>query len=173
MPASLLEGTNLKSPQTRHPQSSPRFALSPAPANDPPRTAAEDRRHGSNRKKPRSRRCAESARRSGARPAHAYQTHERQRRRDDCLDYTRHAPCASGCMSTRTSLEKRIKFHGFPGFFPVQLFTGARRHREAVVTANQRMLIRCHRNDLASFVHDVSHAPFFGGRRAASLIWIM
>jgi hypothetical protein len=101
-----------------------------------------------------------------ARPAHAYQTHERQRRRDDCLDYTRHAPCASGCMSTRTSLEERIKFHGFPGIFPVQLFTGARRHREAVVTADQRMLIRCHRNDLASFVHDVSHAPFFGGRRA-------
>jgi hypothetical protein len=51
MPAFLLEGIYLKGPQTRRPQSSPRLALSPAPANDPPRTAAEYRRHGSTRKK--------------------------------------------------------------------------------------------------------------------------
>src|SRR4051794_17524160 len=67
---------------------------------------------------------------------------------------------ASGCVSTRTSLEKRIKFHWFTSIFPVQLFTEAGRHREAVVTADQRMLIRCCRDDLASFVHNVSHASF-------------
>ena len=43
--------------------------------------------------------------------------------------------------------------------FPEQFFTEAGRHREAVVAADQRMVIRCFRDDLAGFVHDVSHVP--------------
>jgi hypothetical protein len=40
--------------------------------------------------------------------------------------------------------------------------------------ADQRMVIRSDGDDLAGFVHDVSHAhPTFGGSRATALIWIM
>ena len=41
--------------------------------------------------------------------------------------------------------------------FPEQFLTEAGRHREAVVAAGQRMVIRCLRDDLAHFVNDVSH----------------
>ena len=57
----------------------------------------------------------------------------------------------------RTSLEEGIKLHRFAGMFPEQFLTEAGRHREAVVAADQRMVIRCFRDDLAGFVHDVSH----------------
>jgi hypothetical protein len=57
----------------------------------------------------------------------------------------------------RTSPEERIKPHRFAGIFPEQFLTMAGGHREAVVAADQRMLIRCFRDDLAGFVHDVSH----------------
>jgi hypothetical protein len=67
--------------------------------------------------------------------------------------------CASGCISMRTSLEEGIKLHRFAGMFPEQFLTEAGRHREAVVAADQRMVIRCFRDDLAGFVHDVSHVP--------------
>ena len=67
--------------------------------------------------------------------------------------------CASSCISMRTSLEEGIKLHRFAGMFPEQFFTEAGRHREAVVAADQRMVIRCFRDDLAGFVHDVSHVP--------------
>jgi hypothetical protein len=60
----------------------------------------------------------------------------------------------------RTSLKEGIKLHGFSGIFPEQFFTEAGRQREAVVTADQRMVISCYRDDLARFVHDVSHVPF-------------
>jgi len=40
---------------------------------------------------------------------------------------------------------------------PEQFFTEAGRHREAVVATDERMVIRCYRDDLAGFVHDVSH----------------
>ena len=43
--------------------------------------------------------------------------------------------------------------------FPEQFLTEAGRQREAVVAADQRMVIRCSRDDLAGFVHDVSHVP--------------
>jgi hypothetical protein len=43
--------------------------------------------------------------------------------------------------------------------FPEQFSTEAGRYREAVVAADQRMVIRCFRDDLAGFVHDVSHVP--------------
>ena len=56
-------------------------------------------------------------------------------------------------------LEESIKLHGFAGISPEQSFTEAGRHREAVVAADQRMVIRCFRDDLAGFVHDVSHVP--------------
>jgi hypothetical protein len=57
----------------------------------------------------------------------------------------------------RTSLEEGIKPHRFAGIFPEQFLTEAGRHREAVVAADQRMVIRYYRDDLAGFVHDVSH----------------
>jgi hypothetical protein len=43
--------------------------------------------------------------------------------------------------------------------FPEQFLTEAGRQREAVVAADQRMVISCFRDDLAGFVHDVSHVP--------------
>jgi hypothetical protein len=86
---------------------------------------------------------------------------------------SRHVGCASSCMSMRTSLEEGIKLHRFAGIFPEQFLTEAGRHREAVVAADQRMVVRCCGDYLASFVHDFSHAPFFGGSRAMVLIWIM
>ena len=73
----------------------------------------------------------------------------------------------------RTSLEEGIKFHKFAGILPEQFLTEAGRHREAVVAADQRMVIRCFGDYLASFVHDVSHAPFLVASRATALIWIM
>jgi hypothetical protein len=57
----------------------------------------------------------------------------------------------------RTSLEERIELHRFAGIFPEQFSTEAGRHREAVVAADQRLVIGCFRDDLAGFVHDVSH----------------
>jgi pimeloyl-ACP methyl ester carboxylesterase len=75
------------------------------------------------------------------------------------LGQSRHVACASGCISIRTSLEEGIKLHRFAGMLPEQFFTEAGRHREAVVAADQRMVIRCFRDDLAGFVHDVSHVP--------------
>jgi hypothetical protein len=70
-----------------------------------------------------------------------------------------HVACTSGCMSMRTSLEEGIKLHRFAGIFPEEFFTEAGRRREAVVAADQRMVIRCFSDDLAGFVHDVSHVP--------------
>ena len=80
-------------------------------------------------------------------------------RLDQTLGQSRHVACASGCISMRTSLEVGIKLHRFAGIFPEQFLTEAGRHREAVVAADQRMVIRCFRDDLAGFVHDVSHVP--------------
>jgi len=62
-------------------------------------------------------------------------------------------------MSMRTSLEVGIKVHRFAGIFPEQFLTEAGRHREAVVAPDQRMVIRCFRDDLAGFVDNVSHVP--------------
>jgi transketolase C-terminal domain/subunit len=59
----------------------------------------------------------------------------------------------------RTSLEEGIKLHRFAGILPEQFLTEASRHREAVVAADQRMVIRCLGDDLADFVHDVSQVP--------------
>jgi hypothetical protein len=65
--------------------------------------------------------------------------------------------CASSCISMRISLEEGIKLHRFAVIFPEQFSTEAGRYREAVVAADQRLVIRCFRDDLAHFVHDVSH----------------
>jgi hypothetical protein len=70
-------------------------------------------------------------------------------RLDQTLGQSRHVACASSCMSLRTSLEEGIKVHRFAGIFPEQFLTEAGRHREAVVAADQRMVIRCFGNDLA------------------------
>ena len=72
----------------------------------------------------------------------------------ETLGQSRHVACASGLM--RTSLEEGIKPHRFAGILPEQFFTEAGGYREAVVAADQRMVIRCLGDDLASFVHDIS-----------------
>ena len=59
----------------------------------------------------------------------------------------------------KTSLEEGIKLHRFAGIFPEQLLTEAGRYCEAVVAADQRMVIRCYGDDLAGFVQDVSQVP--------------
>ena len=83
-----------------------------------------------------------------------------QRRGHEAVLYqSRHVACASSCMSMRTSLEEGIKLHRFAGIFPEQFLTEAGGHRKAVVAADQRMVIRCFRDDLTGFVHDVSHVP--------------
>ena len=56
-------------------------------------------------------------------------------------------------------LEEGINLHRFAGILPVQLLTEAGCHRDAVVAADQRMVIRCFRDDLAVFVYDVLHVP--------------
>ena len=67
------------------------------------------------------------------------------------------------------SLEEGIKVHRFAGIFPAQFFTEAGRHREAVVAADQRMVIRSYRDDLAGFVYDVSHAHYFWRQSSGSV----
>ena len=54
-------------------------------------------------------------------------------------------------------LEEEIKLHRFAGISPEQSFTEAGRHREAVVAADQSMVIGCFGDDLSGFVHDVFH----------------
>jgi hypothetical protein len=90
-------------------------------------------------------------------PAPERRQHRRDALRSDASRVT--LPAQSGCMSMRTSLEEGIKLHRFAGIFPEQFATEAGRHREAVVAADQRMVIRCFRYELAGFVHDVSHVP--------------
>ena len=80
------------------------------------------------------------------------------------------------------TFEEGVQLHQFAGIFPEQFLTGAGRHREAVVAADQRMVIRCYRDGVASFVHDVSHLtpPIQRAlsqpsccRQKGKLIWIM
>ena len=59
----------------------------------------------------------------------------------------------------RTSPEEGFKLHRFASIFPEQFLTEGGRHREAVVATDQRIVIRCYSDDLAGFVHDVSHVP--------------
>ena len=97
-------------------------------------------------------------------PGHGHQMHELGSidvmRLDQTLGQSRHVACASSCMSMRTSLEEGIKLHRLAGIFPEQFLTEAGRHREAVVAADQRMVICSFGDDLAGFVHDVFHVPF-------------
>src|SRR5258707_5387164 len=72
---------------------------------------------------------------------------------------SRHVACASSCIAMRTSLEEGIKLHRFAGIFPEQFSTEAGRHRETVVAADQRMVIRYLGDGLAGFVHDDFHVP--------------
>ena len=72
----------------------------------------------------------------------------------------------------RTCLEKGIKLHGFAGISPEQFMAETSLHREAVVTADQRMvIISCFGNNLSRFVHDVSHVtpPIQGSVPAVAL----
>ena len=101
------------------------------------------------------------ARRNASRPAHGHQMHELGSidvmRLDQTLGQSRHVACASSCMSMRTSLEEGIQPHRFAAIFPEQFLTEAGGYREAVVAADQRMVICYFRDDLAGLVHDVSH----------------
>ena len=54
--------------------------------------------------------------------------------------------------------EEGLKVHRFAAVLPEQLLTEAGRHRDAVVAADQRAVIRCLGDDLAGLVHDVSHS---------------
>ena len=80
-------------------------------------------------------------------------------RLDQTLGQSRHVACASGCISMRTSLEEGIKLHRFAGMFPEQFLTEAGRHREAVVAADQRMVIRAF-----AMISPASSTMFFMGR---------
>ncbi|WP_165421496.1 hypothetical protein [Bradyrhizobium sp. Leo170] len=55
--------------------------------------------------------------------------------------------------------EEGFKVHRFAGVLPEQLLTEASCHRDAVLPADQRAVTRCLGDDLAGFVHDVSHVP--------------
>ena len=63
-------------------------------------------------------------------------------------------------MSKRISmmLEEVIELHGFAGFSPVQFLTEAGRLGEAMVAADQSMVIRCFGDYLAGLVDDDFHA---------------
>ena len=54
--------------------------------------------------------------------------------------------------------EEGLKVHRFAAVLPEQLLTQAGRHRDAVLPADQRALMRCLGDDLAGLVHDVSHS---------------
>jgi hypothetical protein len=54
--------------------------------------------------------------------------------------------------------EEGIKVHRFAAVLPKQLLTEASRHRDAVVPADQRAVMRCLGDDLSGLVHDVSHS---------------
>jgi hypothetical protein len=66
----------------------------------------------------------------------------------------------SGCMSKRSSimLEEVIKLHRFAGISPEKSLTEAGCLREAMVAADQSMVIRCFGDDLAGLVDDDFHA---------------
>ena len=55
-------------------------------------------------------------------------------------------------------LEEEVKLYRFAGISPEQSFTEAGRHREAVVAADQSMVIGCFGDDLSVFVDDDFHA---------------
>ena len=54
--------------------------------------------------------------------------------------------------------EEALKVHRFAAVLPEQLLTEASRHRDPVVPADQRAVLRCLGDDLAGLVHDVSHS---------------
>jgi hypothetical protein len=55
--------------------------------------------------------------------------------------------------------EEKVKLYRFAGISPEQLCTEAGRHREAVMAADQRMVIRCLGDNLSGFVDDDFHGP--------------
>ena len=67
---------------------------------------------------------------------------------------------ASSYMSLRTTRmpEETLKVHRLAAVLPEQLLSEASRHRDAVVPADQRTVMRCLGDDLAALVHDVSHS---------------
>jgi len=67
----------------------------------------------------------------------------------------------SSRIAKRTSRtpEEKVKLYRFAGISPEQLSTKAGRHREAVMAADQRMVIRCLSDNLSVFVHDDFHVP--------------
>jgi hypothetical protein len=69
-------------------------------------------------------------------------------------------------------LEEQIKLYWFASISPEQFFTEAGCHREAVVAADENMVIRCFGDDFAGFVHDDFHVPASNRtRRSAPPQW--
>ena len=93
--------------------------------------------------------------------ASGHQVHEpagiRVMRLDQMPGQSHGVASASSCMSMRTCLEEGIKPHRFAGIFPEQFLTETSGHRESVVAADQRMVIRSFGDDLSVFVHDDFH----------------
>jgi hypothetical protein len=56
-------------------------------------------------------------------------------------------------------MHQGVKLHRFAGILPEQFLTEAARRNEAVMAADQRTVFRRLGDDLAVFVHDVSHVP--------------
>ena len=56
-------------------------------------------------------------------------------------------------------LEEVIKLYRFAGISPEKCLTEAGRLREAMVAADQSMVIRCFGDDFSGFVHDDFHGP--------------
>ena len=56
-------------------------------------------------------------------------------------------------------MHQGVELHRFAAILPEQFLAEAARHDDAVVAADQRTVFRCLGDDLAVFVHDVSHAP--------------
>jgi hypothetical protein len=54
--------------------------------------------------------------------------------------------------------EEALKAHRFAAVLPKQLLSEAGGHRDAVVPADQRAVMRCLGDDLAALIHDVSHS---------------
>jgi len=55
-------------------------------------------------------------------------------------------------------LEEVIKLHRFAGISPEKALTEAGRQREAMVAADQSIIVRCFRDDLAVLIDDDFHA---------------
>ena len=70
-------------------------------------------------------------------------------------------------------LEKEIKLHRFAGILPEHSFTKAGGDREAVMAADQNIVVRCFGDDLSDFIHNDFHGLVQGaGPRRRAMVRI-